>query len=395
MPYSENGAGSRKGYTKGKKRRERKKMRSLFKGPFTVKELTSGTKPVDKHDVDTRQLDVRTIPSDPNSLTISRRYRILAQPKRPIDVLRTKHFAEEAIAGNNMTTGVQKYALWRGLLDGPALASFQRHTTATGNETNDNLKIVVRNWLKDMLPVKVLPNHQRYLRNNLEKPYNIRTKAFAGLVEELNSYCQELPPNFNEAQKVNEDELREHIAKALPKKQQEILRQNGVDPRTTSMEDLVEIAERAQNDDDWYGEFSSSSSESEDEKPKARKKNKSSKSASKPKAAPKKDDSANKFFCELHKANPTHNSEDCWELQRRKREGTKRNKKDYKKELHLLETKLAQKNEELKASNIARDREQKKFNEFVKKSNKRDDDDVDMGSGGSDTISPSSSSSSD
>ena len=132
---------SQKGYTKGSKRRERRKTLSSYKGPFTFEEVLNGETQADKYVMDTRTLSVRTIPTDPDSLTISKRYRVLSQPKRPIDVLRTKHFAETAIAGNNMTTGPQRYALWRSLLDGAALASFQRHSATQGNETNDNLKI--------------------------------------------------------------------------------------------------------------------------------------------------------------------------------------------------------------------------------------------------------------
>ena len=359
---------STKGYSKARKRRERKRMANKFPGPLTVKEVLRGTKEADKHDVDMRSFTVRTVPADPNSMTFTRGFKVLNQPKRPIEVLRIKKLAEDGIFGNHLTTGVQRYAFWRSLLDGTAVASFEKHTHDTGNETNDNLKTVVNKWLADLLPQKILSNHQEYLRNQLEKPFDLPTKRFFSIVEELNGYNKELPPNFDADQKIKDGELCEHIVKALPKEQREILRTNGIEPRTATNEQIISNAERVEDNDYVYYDWDSESKASDDEKPKQNSSKK--KGSSKQKASKKQQH--DEFWCELHGKNPTRNTEQCRQLKSQehkkwKKEDCKAHKKA-KEDLHLLEVKLAETKKKLKASNVARDREQKKFNEYMKKS---------------------------
>ena len=62
-----------KGYSKASKRRARRDRLSKYPGPFTVKEILQKAAPVDKHDVDTRSFSVRTIPTDPDSVTTAHR----------------------------------------------------------------------------------------------------------------------------------------------------------------------------------------------------------------------------------------------------------------------------------------------------------------------------------
>ena len=137
----------------------------LKAGPLTVKEVLRGTK---------ESFTVRTVPADPDSMTFTRGFKVLNQPKRPIEVLHIKKLAEDGIFGYHLTTGVQRYAFWRSLLDGTAVASFEKHTHDTGNETNDNLKTVVNKWLADLLPQKILSNHQEYLRNQQRASTELR-----------------------------------------------------------------------------------------------------------------------------------------------------------------------------------------------------------------------------
>ena len=90
MPFKTPKSSSTRGYSKAKKRRLRKQMIRKYRGPITVKEIIKGTKVADKHDVNTRSFTVRTVPADANSMTVVRRFEVLIQPKRPIDVLRIK-----------------------------------------------------------------------------------------------------------------------------------------------------------------------------------------------------------------------------------------------------------------------------------------------------------------
>lgn len=359
-----------KGYSKASKRRARRDRISKYSGPFTVKEILQKSAPIDKHDVDTRSFSVRTIPTDPDSVTTTRRFRVLDQPKRPLEVLQTKRLAEQGIKGNNLTAGPPRYAFWRSLLDGAALASFDKHSRDVGNETNDNLVEVVKRWLTSMLPQRVLMSHQLYLRRELVKSKEVTTQQFATAVETLNNINEELPPGFDPDQKIKGEELRELIAERLPREQRRILRSNGIDPRSSTIEQMVETAQRVET---MYELESSESSDesSEDEKPK-----KSAKKKGSTKRAPSKKEAKPEFYCKIHGKNSTHDSSNCYKLKRdRDGHGDKKPSanayKKAKRDLHLVEEKLAEEKRKRKEANKRLEREQYKFNKFMKQATMR------------------------
>ena len=336
-----------KGFSKGRQR-----QRPRF-GPIMVEDVLAKAPPLDKDKVTVRSVTVRNIPTDPESVTTTLRYEALDQPRNVLHVLQHLQLIEKAIKGNNLTTGPTQYAMWRNTLDGTALAQFDKLAAAQGNETVEHLQEVKKKFIKFFLPKKVLSAHQQYLRHHVRKPLGASTRSFASAVETVNDYSTAMPPNYDEAQKVPEAELKEIIAAKLPRQQRTLLAQQGIDPRTTELATIIETAERAE---DEYLVEDSSDSEGDGS----------------PRYSWKNRQSANyDYYCDRHGPNNTHDTRDCKFLndprnftsekkdkkkKHRKRERDEKGYKDYKakyqkkrQEFHMLEQEWKKTKKEVEA----------------------------------------------
>ena len=353
------------GFNKGRKTRPR------F-GPIMVDDVLAKAPPMDKDKVTVRSFTVRNVPADPESVTTTIRYEPLDQPRNVLHVLQHLQLIEKAIKGNALTTGPTQYAMWRNTLEGTALAQFDKLANAQGNETVENLSEVKKKFVKFFLPKKVLSEHQKYMRHYIKKPYSSSTRRFASAVETVNNYSTAMPPNFNEAQKIPEDELKEIIAAKLPYAQREILASQRLDPRTTDLEELIETAERAETE---FVVEDSSESEGDEHRTRSRSSRQST-------------EQAQEYFCKHHGPNSSHSTKDCKVIndprngytekrdkkKHRKRDRDEKGYKDYKakyqkkrQEFHMLEQELKKNKKEVEAAKA-------KWEAFYKK-NKADLDD--------------------
>ncbi len=67
-----------------------------------------------------------------------------------------------------------------------------------------------------------------------------------GAVHTLNETLAKLPPLFNSTQKIPETELLDILASKAPTRHKAIMIEHGFDPQTASIEEFVEISERAE-----------------------------------------------------------------------------------------------------------------------------------------------------
>ena len=319
--------------------------------PVTLEDLQRKQPPVDKDSVTTRQVSIRLIPDDDDSTTIRRNVEVLDNPSNILQMLRHRKAVEEAIVGNNITTGPTQYAFVRQFLTGESLRVFNEGAVATGNETTANLIMALNHLVTFNCPREVLSKQTDYMKSKLYKPYDLTTRQYVGYYNNLNSICAQLPPAFNDNQKLSERELIINIAGKAPKPHKKMLIQQGYNPENGSMADLIDYCERAETTENVeHGAkqkvtFDDSSSESEPglttsrtRKHKTRKKESRSTREIKTPA----------FYCRYHKENDSHNTEQCKVLNNgseRKpkrsndwKDTSKQREKKYKRELNLIQS---------------------------------------------------------
>jgi hypothetical protein len=75
---------------------------------------------------------------------------------------------------------------------------------------------------------------------------NLTTRQYVGRYNNLNSICEQLPPNFSADQKISERECIIIIIGKASKIHQIILSQQGFNPENGSMANLIDYCERAE-----------------------------------------------------------------------------------------------------------------------------------------------------
>ena len=136
-------------------------------------------------------------------------------PEELLDFIKN---VEKVFVGQNMTAGPARYSLLRRVLQGDALAAFNRAATATGNETNDHLKTCLTELKKHIFPQKALNNQKRYMRRFLRKPREMKIREFMTRLNKINELLTLFPPvrDGQEAEKLPDDELMDIAEFAVP-----------------------------------------------------------------------------------------------------------------------------------------------------------------------------------
>ena len=193
----------------------------------------------------------------------------------------------------------------------------------------------------------------------MENPYKLTTRKYVGLVRDLNSRMAQLPPLFEDSQKLDESELVDSLTNKAPSTHKAMLIAQGFNPDTADLETFLEHCERAETTDDIYGaKFAASDTDSETRKKKRLK--------SKDEHGKKRQKCSSKMYCSLHGDNTSQTSRECNVLKSKGKEKPKFSKKDYKKkarEVNLLEKQASHQR--------AKYLKYKKLNKAVSKKNTR------------------------
>ena len=213
---------------------------------MTLADIRLKEAPIDKDDTTVRTVSIRLTPADADSITIRRNLKVLDNPSNILDVLKHRKAVEEALQGNDITTGPNQYSFVRQFLSGESLRVFNEGAVNTGNETAANLVIVLNHLVTFNCPREVLSKQTEYLKNKLYKPSDLTMRQFVGCYNNLNSICEQLPPNFNEAQKISARDCIIIIAGKAPKPHKKMMIQQGYNPENGSMQDLIDYCERAE-----------------------------------------------------------------------------------------------------------------------------------------------------
>ena len=152
--------------------------------------------------------------------------------------------------GQNLTTGPQKVAFMRTVLKGDALTHFNQYFLTAGNEENDTFDLAVRSLITHIFPLRALRIQKRYMRRYMRKPRDMKMRTYRNRVVELNNYLARFPSNFNDAQKIDDEEIVDILEFGTPNKWQYEMVCMGFDSATATSQELVEFCERLEFTED-------------------------------------------------------------------------------------------------------------------------------------------------
>ena len=340
------------------------------KGPIMIEDVMQPEKVFKKDDIEVREMSMRTNPTDDSSPVLKRKFIPLDNPSTILEVLQATLNIKAGVRGNNVTTGPNQYAYWRACLAGEALRKFNEFTINVGTETTVNLLIVEQRLVTEFAPRDVLTRQARYMRYEMRKPHGETTRKYVGAVGTLNETLKELPPLFNETQKIPAQELLDILASKSQQSHKALMIEHGFDPQSATLQEFVEFSERAETKEALTTHKSVSKPDSESDSgnsyKKVARKAKSKRSKHDSSYSRRERDERQEYFCSVHGSNPTHGSKTCKVLLNDgnkkktswKDKETKREYSDYKskyktksRDLNLLQKSVQSEKEKWKALN--------------------------------------------
>ena len=156
-------------------------------------------------------------------------------------------FSDKVLAvflGQNLTTGPQKVAFMRTVLKGDALSHFSQYFLTAESENNDTFEASICSLITHIFPLRALRIQKRYMRWYMRNPRDMKMRTYCNRVIELNNYLARFPSNFNDAQKIDEEELVDILEFGTPNKWQYKMVCMGFDSATSTSQELVEFCER-------------------------------------------------------------------------------------------------------------------------------------------------------
>ena len=277
-------------------------------------------------------------PANEYSNYIKQKIRILDHPKNLIEVLHARFPIGQGLTGNNIKTGPNQYRFTRTFLDREELWFFDLKSTELRHETVANLIIVMNNVVAYFVPKECLSKQKCYIRYNMEKPRKLPTKQYVGLVRDLSSSITQMPPLFDENQKLDESELVDSLAKKAPRIQKAMLFYQGFNSETGYLATFVEHCKRLETTDNIAGAKFAASDEDSDTKTNK----KLSKFKEWDENGKKRHKKQSSLYCSLHGENKRHTTRECKLLKTRTKDkdNPKYSTKYYKRksrEVNLLE----------------------------------------------------------
>jgi hypothetical protein len=207
------------------------------------------------------------------------------------------------LRGQNLTTGSDQFAMARRLLTGEALTRFNNEASNERLETPARLERCLQAVTDYILPKYALAHQKRYLRRLCRKPATLTIKQYYARYKEVNEYLA----LFNEegaANRLDEDEVKEHLYYSIPNRWQKEMIMHGFEPIERPIDEFLEFCERLEVTEGIYNTVHKKPAGMPENgsTPSSRKRASSSSTAN---------DNARRFFCMYHGQNSTHNTDQC------------------------------------------------------------------------------------
>jgi hypothetical protein len=146
--------------------------------------------------------------------------------------------------GQNVSDAAGKYAMTRRLLEGDALAAFNKAATATGNETNTNYSTTMRALATHIFPKNALALQRQWFHRFMRKPSKHTMREYVARVIEINEMLAEFPPGFNPTQLIQDDEMKDLLEFSVPWQWRIEMTKQAFRPIEHDLPDIVEFCER-------------------------------------------------------------------------------------------------------------------------------------------------------
>lgn len=159
---------------------------------------------------------------------------------------------ERVIVSQNLTTGPQRYALIRRVLEGDALAAFEQAAASHGNETNDHFASCLEDLKTHVFPARAYAIQRRYMRRHMRKPRDVKIREYLARFNELNELLSTFPGAPFDP-KVSDDEICDILEYGAPGSWQNKMREHDFDPLLHSPIEVVEFCERLETNEDIEG----------------------------------------------------------------------------------------------------------------------------------------------
>ena len=151
---------------------------------------------------------------------------------------------ENVIKGQNLTTGAQRFNLYRRILTSKALAKFNQAAALDGGESNANLASALQALTNYLLSRSAVQAQKRYMRRICRKPIDMSMKDYMARYQELNRYLGKFDAIQGEANMLPEDEVKEHAEFAIPQKWRHQMAVQGFEPYEKTLDEFVDFCER-------------------------------------------------------------------------------------------------------------------------------------------------------
>ena len=118
---------------------------------------------------------------------------------------------------------LQQYRFTETFLDGEALCIFDLKWTEFCHENVANLILVMDNVVTYFGPKECLSKQKRCIRYKIDKPRKLTTRKYVGLVRDLNSRMEQMPPLFDRTQQLDESKLVNSLTNKAPRSHKAML----------------------------------------------------------------------------------------------------------------------------------------------------------------------------
>ena len=234
---------------------------------------------------------------------------LVFKSRTPKEWLVTREAIKKVLFGLNLTNGPNQYQQIRRILQGDALATFNKAATKQGTETQAHLLLVLDSVTKHVFPENSLQKQKCYMCRFMRKPHELSIKEYNARLEELNSYlswfCDEVAeatPCPRDTQQLSEDELKDILYFSIPNKWTKQAIVQGFNTLEKDRDEFVAFCERLEECEVLEGDTKPQSGTRKPIAQSSRSKRKSS-------------SGNDSFYCMLHGADKGHDTGQCKVLQ--------------------------------------------------------------------------------
>jgi hypothetical protein len=248
------------------------------------------------------EMKLRSTPTDENSPTYSLKMPIFKSGSAEQWFHWRTQF-KVVLRGQNLIAASDQFAMARRLLTGEALTRFNHEAQTQRVETLVHLERCLQTVTDYVLPKFALAHQKRYLRRLCRKPQDMPIKQYYARYKEINDYLA----LFNEqgvANKLDDDEIKEHLNFSIPNRWQKEMIMHGFEPIEGSIDEFLEFCERLEVTEGIYNDVHKKPAGMPDlgSSPSSRKRVSQSSNVT---------NNAREFFCMYHGENSSHDTDQC------------------------------------------------------------------------------------